>query len=906
MKFLEKIFTELSSQNLDLSGFNIVLPGKRPVVFIKRILAQNKYSGFLPKFYTVEDLIHEISGRQKLEGIALWLFGYEVYSNTGLHPKDDFSGFLKWFPTVMKDWDDMLKFAGSDLAVLDYLVDEERIKDWAQHLGDDADDEGKVRKKYLRFWRNMRIFLPELKQALSERNWATSGMIHQEVRGTIADFAQNTGEIFVFCGFNAFTKVEELLVRNLLQWDKAQVFFHADEYYVNDERQEAGKFLRHHRTWKEFNDHRPFSWVEDEFSRPKKIKVYEVSGNVSQTKVLPGILSGLQQESADLSDTAVVLLDENLLPATLDSLNSVPNLNITMGFPLKNLAFSNAVKYLFHLQKQLEKNPGSYYYNDLLTILDELPHTAPDREIVAKFKIFIEERNIVYLSGKLLAELLGELSFFPLLLVPKDIPTYLDLLIKFCFNLKFQELDDIQYENISHFEKSFKIIKNQLATYQFLVNMETLEVLIQQLVNSETIDFEGEPLQGLQVMGLLETRLLNFKNIILLSVNEGKLPLGNSQNTYIPFDVRAQFDLHTFLENDSIYAYHFYRLLQESEQVHLLFNALGSGVNTGEKSRFVTQLQFEDRHHEIENIVIENPATPLTRQPVQIAKTSAVMEQLQIWKHRVAATHLTSYLYDPISFYLSKILNTRESKQIEEELSVMNYGNLVHYALQVIYESLGNDFLTEKDLTLPQSAFDEAILQSIHQLKHQPEFYEKGINFIHKSLATRALQRIVEHDLNLVKAGHRLRIIGLERNFEGVDFYLNEDRTDKISFYGFIDRIDELDGKLRIIDYKTGKTKDLVVSIDEKNVDHYFFNENKKQALQLCIYHYVIKNMPEFAGREILTGIWSFAEVNRGVAGLEFKKGSLDDAMISLRNLILEILNPEIPFTENRKVEFNR
>ena len=134
--------------------------------------------------------------------------------------------------------------------------------------------------------------------------------------------------------------------------------------------------------------------------------------------------------------------------------------------------------------------------------------------------------------------------------------------------------------------------------------METMEVLINQLVSSESIDFQGEPLQGLQVMGLLETRLLNFENVILLSVNEGKLPLGNSQNTYLPFDVRRHFELHTFLENDSIYAYHFYRLIQDSNNVHLLFNALNSGVNTGEKSRFITQMEIEDTHHKIENVII--------------------------------------------------------------------------------------------------------------------------------------------------------------------------------------------------------------------------------------------------------------------------------------------------------------
>ena len=263
--------------------------------------------------------------------------------------------------------------------------------------------------------------------------------------------------------------------------------------------------------------------------------------------------------------------------------------------------------------------------------------------------------------------------------------------------------------------------------------METLEVLINNLVNTETIDFKGEPLQGLQIMGLLETRLLNFKNVIMLSVNEGKLPLGNSQNTYLPFDVREKYNLHTFLENDSIYAYHFYRLIQESENVYLMYNALTSGVNTGEKSRFITQLEMESPHR-IEEIIIENTSEPVDAQPIKIEKTSAVLKRLEEWKERVSASHLTGYLYDPVQFYLNYVLKTRESDEIEEELSQRNYGNLVHFSLQVLYEEIKGKKLSENDLQGLINQIDEALNISIEKLKHQPEFYQRGMNYVHKSI----------------------------------------------------------------------------------------------------------------------------------------------------------------------------
>ena len=908
MKFLNKIITELLSQTSDLSEFNIVIPGKRPIVFIKKILKERQYSGFLPNFFTIEDLIKEISEKQPVQGIGLWLFAFEIYRE--IQPSEDFASFLKWFPTLLKDWDDILKFSGKDEAVLQYMFDEERIKNWSENLGD---SEEIPRRKFLNFWQKMNLFLPILKKKLNEKNWATSGMIHESANEKIEDFVLQTEKKFVFCGFNAFTPVEEKLVKSLLQWDKAQCFFQADEYYINDTRQEAGKFLRQHKTWKEFNDSRAFHWIENDFAKEKTIKTYEVSGNITQTKVLPEIFKELKDRN--LSNTAVILLDENLLPASLEAMSTVDHLNITMGFPLKNLGFSNAMKQVFYLQKQLEKKDSSYYYNDVLSILEELPNEPDDQKIIAAFKAKIEERNIVYISKNHLKELLSGLSYIQLFTKPDSVIAFLDLLIDFCYQLKFKELDDILFENISHFEKSFKIIKNQISPYSFDIKMDTLEVLINQLVNSETIDFQGEPLQGLQVMGLLETRLLNFENIILLSANEGKLPLGNTQNTYLPFDVRNHFGLHTFLENDSIYAYHFYRLIQDSQHVHLLFNALNSGVNTGEKSRFITQMEIEDPHHKIENIIIENTSDPIIQEPIRIEKTAKVQEKLEEWKSRISASHLTSYIYNPIDFYLTKILNTKESTEIEEELSQRSYGNLVHYSLQVIYEKSIGKTLSVNDLELSYQELNKVINASIEKLKHQVEFYEKGMNYIHRSIAERVVRNVLEYDRKLIEHGNTLEILSVEGNFENIGFYLDEKQEDQVFFYGFIDRIDRLNGNLRIIDFKTAKTKNLSISEpkkpeDEEKLERLFFREDYKQAMQLCVYAYSVLNEKKYPDNFVECGIWSFAEVNKGVQNLhifgnkEISANQLTMPMKSIKNVISEILNPEIDFVETEKVSW--
>ena len=893
MKFLSKIISELLSETSDLSQTVVVLPGKRPVVFLKQILKEQKYEGFLPEFFTVDELIKKISGKQHIQGISLWLFGYDIYKK--IYPEETLENFLKWFPTLLKDWDDMLKFSEEDKTVLEYMLDDERIKNWGETLGDGDN----ARKRNLNFWKKMNVFLPKLKENLQAKGWATDGMIHEMLREKISDFAEETETKFVFCGFNALTPLEEKLIRELLQKGKAECFFQADEYYIKDLKQEAGKFLRKHMHWKEFNENRKFQWIENSFGEEKNIKVYEVAGNVAQTKILPEILQEIPKEN--YSKTVVVLLDENLLLPSLDAVSFVDNLNITMGFPIKNLGFSGAVKKLFYLQKQLEKNDKSYYYLDVFSVLEEFPDNEEDRKIIDQFTAKIEDENIVYISKKMMQEHLGGLSYFQLF-EKRTAAELLEDLSNFCYQLKFREIDDILYENVSLFETTFKILKNHMKDYDFEISIDALEVLMNQLINSENLDFQGEPLEGLQFMGLLETRLLDFENIILLSVNEGKLPLGNTQNTYLPFDVRRNFGLNTFLENDSIYAYHFYRLLQNSKNIYLLYNALGSGVNTGEKSRFITQMEMESPH-KMEHIVIENTSEPILQESIIIEKTEKVLEKLNEWKDRISASHLISYLYNPIDFYLNNILKAKETEEIEEELSQRNYGNLVHYALEELYGELQGKILKESDIEDLKPKIDEAIKEAISKLKHQPELYERGMNYIHKSMAAKVVEHILDYDLGLIKAGNSLEIISLE-NAINAEFLLDEN-GEKINFIGYIDRIDRLNGVLRVIDFKTAKAKNLSMKPKEEKLEDFISSADSKQALQLSIYAYMVLHNERFAVNQLQCGIWSFAEIGKGVQTLKiYDDENIDNenvsiCMNSIKNIILEILNPEIPFKEN-------
>ncbi len=490
MKFLDKVIGDLLSKTADLSDYTMVIPGKRPMIFIKdRLKKKYQYSGFLPDFFTAEEIIAEISRKIPIQNISIILFAYAKYIE--YFPSESFDNFIKWFPTLLKDWDDMMKFSKNDEAVLSYMIDDERIKNWSnQKIG----DESEVFKKNYDFWKNAGEFLPKLKESLLEKGFATSGMLHEEAKKNIQEYCNNIDKKFVFVGFNAFTPIEELLVKTLMKEKKAICYFQSDKYYVENDIQEAGQFIRKYLKWNEFSDRENFHWVENDFEKEKDISIYEVSGSISQTKLLPSIFKEIKDKNNDyLEDTALILLDENLLPASIDVLNDVQKINITMGFPLKNLDFSILIYHIFHIQKQLSKSSKTYYYKDIFNILDFVPLTGKDIDIKENFIKKVKDNKIIYLSEKELSKHLSEISCFYILEMYSDAKSFLEVLLRFCSSVKRYVSDDIIFENISYFEQAFKIIANHITEYNFKIEIDALEVLINQIINTETIDFKGEP-----------------------------------------------------------------------------------------------------------------------------------------------------------------------------------------------------------------------------------------------------------------------------------------------------------------------------------------------------------------------------------------------------------------------------
>ncbi len=892
MDFIEKVVNDLLERNCDFSKTYIILPGKRPIVFFRKYFMEKGYEGFMPSFSTIEDFVLDYSGLVRIETIPLWLEAFRIQKKY-INPDEKLDDFLKWIPTLLKDFNDIDIFSEAPFKVLDHLASIERIENWGETL--DSGDNERLYHKNIKFWENNRILYKELVGSLKEKRLGTQGMILSSAVENLKDTIIPSDEIFVFVGLNAITPKEEKVIKHFISHTLTLLYWDADEYYMKNTSQEAGLFLRSHIQWNYYAN-RDFQWIENKFSEPKNIHVVSTSQEVAQAKYAGNYLKTLTEE--ELQQTALVLCDETIFSSVMESLpENVKRVNITMGYPLKNSNLSSFFKQIFQLQIFREKNKSKgFYYYDVLSVLQN-PVINYD-PVVSGFISEIKNNNHVFISDSLIYEKLNSWELFFIFSSYEEPVQLIQRLYEYCTG-KFWELDDKQpvlKESYLRFKNLFSVLFSQLTQDVLIDNFSLLQTLYQHILNYEKLDFIGEPLEGLQLMGLLETRLLGFKNVVMLGVNEGILPVGKTDNSFIPFDVKKNYEINTFLENDAIYAYHFYRLLQHAENSILIYNNFTEGLNSGEKSRFISQLEFESKY-KIKKIVASYSGNLQQEKKLVIKKTPALLEAIHQWlKEPVSPTHLTNYHYNPIGFYLQKILRIGEKQEMEEEMSPLSYGNLIHHTMEALYSPLKGNILTEKDLTLLLTKYP-AQLNGYIEKELNPELFERGQNYLQKLLAEKTVEKIILRDLTDVRNGNEIFLKDIEKKIistveiPGIGF---------IDLKGFIDRWDTFNGQDRIIDYKTSSVGALRFRSEKLNEIQ---NDlNFKFFIQLIFYAYMMLN--EKLTDSVQVGIWSFKKPFRGTEFLQFDGNNLFtysqtiELFKEVTGIIQEIADPEIPFIE--------
>lgn len=902
----------LARYSTKIEDLTIVLPNKRAKVFLlEELRNQIQHNSFAPNIISIEEFIQEIAGIRSVDSVELLFEFYTVYLNlTDKKEQQPFEQFSNWGKTLLQDFNEIDRYLLTPNHVFSYLKDIEAIKRWNL----EPKDKTKLIDNYLIFWENMPLYYDSFYQHLLSKGIGYQGLIYREAVDNLSHFSNSIGhKHFVFAGFNALNQAEEKIFQHLLSAEKADVLWDVEETFLNDPYHDAGLFARKiKKSWPYYKSN-PYEWIFNEFKEPKNIQIMGTPKTIGQAKLVGDIIHTISKDQP-LEKVALVLGEENILIPLLYSLpNSVSHLNITMGYSGKNNPAQLLVSKLFKThQNAFKRSPTSYvfYYKDVLELLQN-----PLIEPFAKAKSVVKRinlNNFTFISHAKLMEMNEESNPFFSLLFEKwneDPVSNLAHISSVLLQIKQFLNDDNAEEKIttSFVYAVFKVI-NKLNTYctqhHYINSIEGLFALYKQIIDLAEVSFEGEPLQGLQIMGVLESRVLDFDTVIITSMNEGIFPAGKSQNSFIPFDVKRELGLPTFKEKDAIYTYHFYHLLQRAKNIYLLYNTESEGIDAGEKSRFITQLEveYQSNHnlsHQIYNAVLPEKA----HLPMIVEKSEQVMERLrEMAVNGFSPSTLTTYIRNPMQFYFQRILRIAEVEEVEENIAANTLGTIIHGALEELYTPFLNIFLSISHLETMLQLVNEVVFKQFKTVYREGEI-TKGKNLLAFEVAKRNVFNFLQLEKRLLEQNDAVKVLFLEKNFEQI-------LTDTllpfpIKIKGNVDRIELRNNKIRIIDYKTGKVEQVSLSISDWNG----LTEDIKydKIIQLLCYAFMVQS--EFPNREMEVGIISFKNLKAGFMPFQLKEGRevvsnlvdesvMNDFKSQLIFLLNQILDVELPFEE--------
>ena len=915
ISFLDKIASLLiDNYSTKLSNTIVVLPNKRAKIFLVEALKKQVSTNILsPEIISIEEFIQDIASIRNIDPIELLFEFYEVYLSITEKPnQQSFELFANWAKTLLQDFNEIDRYLLDPSHVLSYLKDIEDIKKW----GIEVENKTQLLENYIDFWKLLPKYYQSLYTHLLNKGIGYQGLIYREAVNNLNHFSDSIKEKqFVFAGFNALNAAEERIIQHLIASDQAAIYWDVDQTFLNDPYHDAGLFVRRFKSsWKHYKSN-PFEWIVDDFSQSKNIQVIGTPKSIGQAKIAGSIIENIINDNPNttLDKVAVVLGEENLLVPLLYSLPStVGALNITMGYSSKNNPAQILIAKLFKMHTNaLSRNAKSYvlYYKDVLDILTH-PLVEPYAKTNALVGV-INQNNYTFIAHHKLMELNPNPSDLFLLLFQKwenGSMAVLETMSSLLLTIKSNLGNDNDEEKIAKafvyaIFKTMNKLMNYYSQHSNIDKIETLHAIYKQVIDLAEVSFEGEPLNGLQIMGVLESRVLDFETVIITSMNEGKFPAGKSMNSFIPYDVKRELGLPTFKEKDAIYTYHFYHLLQRAQNIYLIYNTESEGLDAGEKSRFITQLEVEKqaKHtltHEIYNAVLPETAY----QPIVVPKSESVMVRLkEIAEKGFSPSALTSYIRNPIDFYFQKILRISEVEEVEENIALNTLGTIIHETLEALYTPFIGKFLSETDILGCFKLLDAEVLKQFKLVYKEGEI-KKGRNLLAFEVAKRNVSNFLKVELESIKNGDAIKILHLEKACERILEHPSLPFPIKIA--GKVDRIEERNRVIRIIDYKTGKVEKTNVTLKSwKGLTEEIKND---KIIQVLAYAFMYEN--EANGKPMEAGIISFKNLKSGFLPFSFKDRKeenttidtniLNDYLEQMVLLLTEILDEGKPFEE--------
>ncbi|MFY0594427.1 PD-(D/E)XK nuclease family protein [Roseivirga sp.] len=926
--FHQAVVEQIDPNDLrDLKSCCYVFPTKRGGVFFKRALLDRFGSQdfILPTILSIEDLVQEMTRLTITDELTLLFNLFKVYQK---RDKDlTFDKFYAWGKVILKDYDEIDRYLANAKKIYSALQDIKEIDHvfgYNDELRDiierfrtltEKQEKTKLLTEFLKIWKEVGSVYSEYQDVLLQEEKAYGGMLYRSLAEVLKheNFDHKYSHYHI-CGFNALSKAEEVIFDVLVKAKIGTLYWDVDHYYLNEYIEEAGDFVRAYaKKWPES------VWINaDSLRQPKKVTVHAVPQLMGQAHLAADLMSEVVALGGKPEESAIVLADEKLL---LPLLYAIPlsdqHVNVTMGYPMKStVVYDFALSYLELIRRaKVTSGDTVFHVYDLRPFLSNAYTSIFHEGIYDDLNHWFvqEKKNKVSLSA--LLERIKSPELKALLSVKQEwsmisegFKTYLTSVF---YHFKSSEQGVADREFIYFFLKSLNQFNDYLKNREGF-SIRLIKKIIQEHFRSLKIPFEGEPVKGFQIMGFLETRTLDFKNVIILSTNEGKIPAGRSLNSYIPYGLRKVFELPTFEEQDAIYAYHFKRLMQRAENIHYVYDNTVAADSSGEVSRFV--LQQLRRYKSLPNYLVKEKLYEGIIPPqeekneISIAKNAAVMDMLDRYVAGneegkfLSPTSLTTYITCPLKFYFQYVARYSEQDQVEEDIDARNLGIVVHEVLEKLYTPHLDREIDSSQIKLLKGLVEKQLIVSLEENKIiQPNQTLTGRDLVTKKVMEQMVHKVLDLDIRLAP----FKMVGLEKS--DYRYQVSLPSGQKADIGGTIDRMDEKDGVTQIIDYKTGKVTlaprtSLKLPADEY-INTYFEKPALKSGFQGYLYALLTRG---HVAEQVRIGILSMRHLSQGTQWLRAGNTVSEDVISAfdsqLKEMVQEIYNPEVAFTQTEDV----
>ncbi len=859
-----KPFLQLVAQDLynklghDLSKVALIFPNKRASLFFNEYLAEQSNDPiWSPAYISISELFQQLSELKLGDPIRLICELYKIFKEE-THSEESLDDFYFWGELLISDFDDIDKNRVdaeklfSNLQELNNIMDDLEFLDEEQEAAIQQffqnfsiEKRTVLKERFISLWNCLGNIYSRYKARLAELGIAYEGMLYREVMETLD--VQTLGyDKFVFVGFNVLNNVEHSFFKKLNDGGKAMFYWDYDRFYtaiakkdeLNSSRRsyhEAGEFIL--RNLRDFGNELPVEYF-DILRQPKQVTYLASATESAQARYIPQWLESLPQGGEE-KDSAVVMCNETLLLTALHSIpNSVENVNVTMGFPLAQTPIFSFVNAYIELQTSgYRSDSGRYIYEFAQSILKH-PYTRFSSENAVNLENALKKNNRFYpLPSELQADEFLKFIFTPVNSIGALCQGIGALLKEIAqYYRKEKDADDIF--NQLYRESLFKAytLVSRLTTLiqsgELDVRIDTLRRLLNRLLTSANIPFHGEPAIGMQMMGVLETRNLDFKNLLMLSLNEGQLPKSGGDSSFIPYNLRKAFGMTTIEHKISVYAYYFYRLIQRAENITLAYNTSSDGLNRGEMSRFMLQFLVE-WPHPIEQKFLEAGQEPQGRRNIEIERASEIQAQLcrrfdlntNPKAIILSPSALNSYMDCRLKFYYKYIAGIKLPREITAEIDSALFGTIFHRSAELVYKSLcaHTKMINKEDLE--RLLKEDILLERFVETAFKEEFFHipeserpeyNGLQLINSKVIVSYLRQLLRNDLLYAP----FEMIAME---EPIKETITLSNNIRMVMGGIVDRIDLKEGTIRIVDYKTGGSPKSL-----KNMEELFIPSDKR------------------------------------------------------------------------------